>query len=582
MHEPLLEGAPRNGVETASAVTSLPLETNGSHKRRAASTVSFADNINHWCDPKSPASEFLADTAATGLIRKASSCHSGVASDALTLPGELSVTQLSPHSVGTYRTATGLGSPTTPDQGLLRGVPLARLLRRFGEHVRLNPDMVEESAKVERYFDSEVCKELDQFLSHRWSASGLQKYLALLFHYTFVPSLIIAVVAVVVLQLCYVHYLDGWDSWWYSDTVLMAPYSTHFSIISLIVGEIVLYVSVFALPNLLWRGHIFLDYLCIDQREESVRRQGAISLPDFLYKSKSLLVLWDPAYLTRLWTTWEIAAFSSIHHVTCGDSPRTSDRWINILPIMVPSMAFIAHLLIWLLYFSVLLSWRNCSNLGLCTLVACPAMVLPTLFLVAVARQYALDRELFREQVEHFDILKANCKVEADRDLILQSIQSWYGSLEAFNNQLKRTLTAECYFIFTSVPPYTTILVLNSASIFFFFDIPPWGFERPLQAAWACIAVLWTFVSGPANIAAIFKCSAHFLRARPRWTAWQHVIVVAFVSIVMMDIVVGTALLAVYLAPTYDMWPTFVVTVMHLLHAGYQFYNPQLWRSCAS
>eukprot|EP00439_Symbiodinium_sp_Y106_P065682 s815_g10.t1 len=64
-----------------------------------------------------------------------------------------------------------------------------------------------------------------------------------------------------------------------------------------------------------WRSQysVFLDKVCINQVDDQLKAEGILSIGGFLRSSKSLLVLWDPTYVQRLWCVFEYAAFVKSH-----------------------------------------------------------------------------------------------------------------------------------------------------------------------------------------------------------------------------------------------------------------------------
>eukprot|EP00929_Paragymnodinium_shiwhaense_P019747 TRINITY_DN13360_c0_g1_i1.p1 TRINITY_DN13360_c0_g1~~TRINITY_DN13360_c0_g1_i1.p1 ORF type:complete len:573 (+),score=34.46 TRINITY_DN13360_c0_g1_i1:101-1819(+) len=463
-------------------------------------------------------------------------------------------------------------SPRTPEAHLLRGVPPARMLRRFGQYVRINPDMMTNDEKKLSFQDSEMCDEFDIFLSHRWAACGVKKYLALLFHFAFEKAFRVATIATVV---CYVLYrvlvYYGLTRPCTIEFSMVPPYRTHYTLFCMVVGEVVLILALITVPYFLWSERVFIDYLCIDQTDEDGKRSGAMTLPDFLYKSKTLLVLWDREYFTRLWTTWEIAAFAWFHRPAFARA--TPGRQMVILPVIVPSMAIPAQVFIWGLYFCVQVAWQDCQNLAVCVAVCLPALILPVSFLAAVARQYTLDRMTMRDQIEFFDVDQAHCKEQEDRTIILDSVKEWYGTLEHFNHIMRKTVARDCQDVFCSVPPYRTLLFLTSASVFFFLDVSPLAFDAPLQVrlAWGLVVLIWTFCSAPLNIAFLFTVGAHFARTKPEWSAVKYNIVVTVLVALEMDLQVGSMLASVYLSPRFGLLPVGCVAVVQISAAIYTF-----------
>ena len=58
---------------------------------------------------------------------------------------------------------------------------------------------------------------------------------------------------------------------------------------------------------------MFLDQICINQTDLESKANGVLHMGAFLKKSKSMLVLWDPTFVQRLWCMFELAAFLKSH-----------------------------------------------------------------------------------------------------------------------------------------------------------------------------------------------------------------------------------------------------------------------------
>ncbi|CAE7484681.1 unnamed protein product, partial [Symbiodinium necroappetens] len=65
----------------------------------------------------------------------------------------------------------------------------------------------------------------------------------------------------------------------------------------------------------LWRSSrkIFFDKICIAQNDPKLQVEGVVNVGATVKSSKSMLVCWDPTYLSRLWCVLEVAAFLKTH-----------------------------------------------------------------------------------------------------------------------------------------------------------------------------------------------------------------------------------------------------------------------------
>ncbi|CAE7780002.1 unnamed protein product [Symbiodinium sp. CCMP2592] len=65
----------------------------------------------------------------------------------------------------------------------------------------------------------------------------------------------------------------------------------------------------------LWRPSrkIFFDKICIAQKDPKLQAEGVVNVGAAVKNSQSMLVCWDPTYLSRLWCVLEVAAFLKTH-----------------------------------------------------------------------------------------------------------------------------------------------------------------------------------------------------------------------------------------------------------------------------
>merc|ERR1712048_231982 len=84
--------------------------------------------------------------------------------------------------------------------------------------------------------------------------------------------------------------------------------------------------------------HLFLDVVCICQADDDLKAAGIRSLKTFLRNSRQLHVMWSPAYFSRLWCVYELAAFLSIS----GNASQ-----IRVYPLFVESSLLSYFLIEW-------------------------------------------------------------------------------------------------------------------------------------------------------------------------------------------------------------------------------------------
>ncbi|CAE7850048.1 unnamed protein product [Symbiodinium microadriaticum] len=163
---------------------------------------------------------------------------------------------------------------------------------------------------------SQKTDQIDNFLSHDWGTSRFLKVITLLWMFnvkaatiaTFVMSCIIGCLRII----CKLEILDHWHSTFfgYATFVIVLCWWQRIQ-------------SLFG-----FRRMVFLDKLCIAQHDAELKQQGILGLAGFLEKSNKLTVLWTPRWATRLWCTYELAAFMQ----------QGADRPIELMPVKLASI----------------------------------------------------------------------------------------------------------------------------------------------------------------------------------------------------------------------------------------------------
>ena len=161
---------------------------------------------------------------------------------------------------------------TSPE--ILRGVRASRALRS-GPPRWIRGDLEKLHAL------SEATDQLEEFWSHSWSTGALTKFTNVLLLNHGLPAFVVGTLsAASVGSLCVLRLLPPWNLW------------------GTVTGVLSYYLTLF-----LWsrRKQVFLDIACICQTDANLKAQGLLSIGAFLKNSRSLLVLWDVTWASRLW-----------------------------------------------------------------------------------------------------------------------------------------------------------------------------------------------------------------------------------------------------------------------------------------
>ena len=127
---------------------------------------------------------------------------------------------------------------------------------------------------------SQETANLDQFWSHSWQGAGWAKLTNILYLHSCLPASIAGTLSAgVAFGLVSAGLLGALQTW----CMLFA------------------FVA-FCITLLLWRPRklVFLDIACIHQTDEERKGEAILSMGAFLKQSNSMLILWDPTWVTRL------------------------------------------------------------------------------------------------------------------------------------------------------------------------------------------------------------------------------------------------------------------------------------------
>ncbi|CAK9059962.1 unnamed protein product [Durusdinium trenchii] len=280
--------------------------------------------------------------------------------------------------------------------------------------------------------------QIKQFWSHSWQGGWRSKITTLLFLHNHIPAVICSSLgALVVASLFAAKLLPGpeWDKelWIYPRGFW-----------AMLVGPVI-----YLLVLLLWQPQqsVFLDIMCIDQEDPRQKASGMLSMGAFLKCSNSLLVLWDPSYTRRLWCIFELAAF--LHTRPTGKKFKLLVRPLILGPCSV-------LLTLTMVVVVIAIGWVPQRD-GLAGSEALWGGQVLVLFIglwamISVSRRYFRAVEQLRNELSHFSLEETECfccqrnHVDrsgnpiqiCDRMVLLQCIRTWFGTLEVFEQMVRR------------------------------------------------------------------------------------------------------------------------------------------------
>eukprot|EP00928_Gymnodinium_smaydae_P044006 TRINITY_DN29389_c2_g4_i1.p1 TRINITY_DN29389_c2_g4~~TRINITY_DN29389_c2_g4_i1.p1 ORF type:complete len:553 (+),score=52.40 TRINITY_DN29389_c2_g4_i1:85-1659(+) len=347
------------------------------------------------------------------------------------------------------------------DPTLLRGVHPSELLARGAELIRVRPDftraMTDEEAEV-LYAKSTVVEALSSFLSHSWHASNNAKAAALVVHYNGKPALCVAVVVALLMaladQLGALPVLNPSMDNAYLQLFLPGVPSIVRSRSWSFWGYIVVYNVTLAYWQswLRWLGRsnqtVFFDRLCIHQSNPQRKAAGVRGLGTFLMYSKEMLIMWDKTYFQRLWCTYELAIF-----LGSNDPEKT----VNLQPIALGYFEFwggIAGNLIILVgsclshfgafgFLSTMFYGMGMSTIGV--IFALHLFLAWVFFFLCarVLRNFEYSRADLLHLLDTFSADNCLCAYESDRSFVVDNIQKLYGSVDDFNEVVRKEIGAK-------------------------------------------------------------------------------------------------------------------------------------------
>ncbi|CAE7817838.1 unnamed protein product [Symbiodinium sp. CCMP2592] len=331
------------------------------------------------------------------------------------------------HVAGHFSTMT-LTSPT-----IQRVTSSHRVLSCFGRALR-------QKTVTDMYHCSRAAKKISQFVSHSWHGSSWKK-IATVFVLKNGPAALASgsLCALVMIVFSSFQILPGYDR----QPMIELERTYVFGPWGLCIGMLAAFLGLTFCQR---RDEVFLDVLCIHQTDRRLKFEGLLNICAFLRNSDSMLVLWDPTYVERLWCVFELAAFLKsresgtatklfIRPTILGPSSIASCFGLFALQLAQTAVPW-ANAFHGTLVFSAL-AWTGCYA------VAC------------VWRSHYRQIDAMKTQLQSFTIskTKSDCcqighvdrqgrKLPCDKAVILECIRQWFGSVDAFEDDVRSGVAA--------------------------------------------------------------------------------------------------------------------------------------------
>ncbi|CAE7235112.1 unnamed protein product [Symbiodinium sp. CCMP2592] len=346
---------------------------------------------------------------------------------------------------------------------IIRGVPVHCALQGCGQAIRGR------LGRRRLYKLSHATRRIDEFWSHSWHASGWMKYVTAWYLNTAAVAAAFGMGgALLGFVLRATAVLPGTVS---NNTFTDSQWSV-------LIG-----VIFYCLSLTFWRVRrlVFLDLLCIDQDDESLKGEAMISMGAILKSSASMLVLWDASWVQRFWCVFELASFLRSRKVQATASQKLSIRPNLMGPVFFAGEAGLAFLLLALPGLFQALD-NTIEAMGSALAVG----LLPSFLCLAhVARNFCCSLDTLQQQLAKFRLTDAMCwcctvnhvddetgePLVCDREIMLKCIGIWFGSNADFESlvqgQVRTTLLRQ---LTSPVYLYQQIVLACSPVMWLFWD----------------------------------------------------------------------------------------------------------------
>lgn len=292
----------------------------------------------------------------------------------------------------------------------------------------MNPDKL--------YKLSYTVTSIDEFWSHSWHGRVSSKvWLLLMLKNGLAACIGSTLVALLATWLSIVEILPGWykepriQGEGYSGEYKFSPWALIFGSAT---GLLIL---------LLWqpRGGVFMDRVCIHQGDERQKFLGVIHMGAFLKRSRKLVVVWDPSYLSRAWCIFELAAFLHSHRDTAKAN-------LVVKPTSIAPATFVIQIGgVLLLLFELVLPANDTVFVARIVYA-----VIWNLAIFLVLRRFWRNVVIAEDQFRNFRWQDTKChccagdhrsedgsKIICDRSLLEETITQWFGSVQALEESVR-------------------------------------------------------------------------------------------------------------------------------------------------
>ncbi|CAE7734164.1 unnamed protein product [Symbiodinium sp. CCMP2592] len=383
--------------------------------------------------------------------------------------------------------------PTDLPKELLRGVALHIALEGFAKHWRSG------GGQDEMLELSRPTPVLDAFVSHDWGTSRRAKYFTMLIIYN---SRVAFLVSGYVSVLSAIVSLSWTGRSPLGFFVTFVPYTPLTFYICLFFWQPIR--ACFARPFL-----VFVDKMCISQKDPSRKEAAIMGLAAFLLKSRRMIILWSPKYFQRLWCTYELGTF--LQHQS-ADDPKELEIMPVALGVILLELSIFTQGITFCIYLgSAIIDHVFLLGLDLSYELFFAAICVVLLFLqvpCSTLLKMMHDLEKLPDQLAQFSMRDSQCFccsvdhcrsetgeiILCDRQLVYSTIRSWFSEsnaepLDAFDRnvrtKLKQVVTSQLgsghlpvpYFLYMTCAPFFLSLPWYMKDIIWPSDM--WLMQQP-------------------------------------------------------------------------------------------------------